>query len=135
MMKVKRRQLAQLIGQRLEGGQNPAKLAQQVAAYLISEHRVDELAPLMRDTIEYRAARGLVEASVTAAYELDEKVVKEISGFIKLHYPLAKRQIINRLVNKQLIGGVKINVVNDQLDLSIRAKLNKFKTLNSPKGV
>ncbi|MHB1864744.1 MAG: F0F1 ATP synthase subunit delta [Candidatus Saccharimonadales bacterium] len=134
-MKIRRRKIAELIAERLDAGESPAKLSRQVAAYLLSERRVDELKPLMRDVMEYRAGNGIVEATVTAAEQLEPKVMLEIERYIKKLHPEAKRQVVNHRLSKELIGGVKLNVINDQLDLSIRAKLNRLKTLTTSGGV
>jgi F0F1-type ATP synthase delta subunit len=134
-MKVSRRKIAQIIASRIEAGDSFPKLAKEIAAYLLTEKRVEELAPLIRDVIEYRASKGIVEATVTSASDLENKIIKELELYIKSIHPETKRVVINKRINRDLIGGLKLNVINDQLDLSIRAKLNRFRELTNQGGV
>lgn len=134
-MKVTRRQIAAVIDDLLEAGIKPEKVAKEVAAYLLDEGRIDEVAPITRDIIEHRAGRGIIEATVSSAHELGEINLKEVSEAVKKIHPTGKKLVLNKIINPSLIGGLKLNVINDQLDLSISAKLNRFRELTNQGGV
>ena len=77
-MKRPRHLLVQAIGAKTLGVQDSQKLAVGIAAYLLSENRVNELDSILRDVIEYRAEHGVVEVQAVSAHELSNKVKDEI---------------------------------------------------------
>jgi F0F1-type ATP synthase delta subunit len=103
--------------------------AQQVAAYLISEGRVDELESLLRDVQADWAAKGYVEVLARSAYPLVETVKKDVAQQVKGLYPTAKKVVVTEVRDPSVIGGVQITLADKQLDLSVEAKLNRFKQL------
>lgn len=132
MAKLPRHELAEVLAERLLG--LPEKrLAQEVAAYLLAEHRTGELDSLLRDIIQYRADHGVVEVIAVSAHELSGVVRRDIESRVRELYPSAKHIIISEERDPALIGGVRIELANEQLDLSIRNKLNKFKQLTEAK--
>ena len=46
-------------------------------------------------------------------------------------YPDAKKIIVTEVHDPEIIGGVKLSLANQQLDMSVEAKLNKFKQLTT----
>ncbi|MGH7234435.1 MAG: F0F1 ATP synthase subunit delta [Candidatus Saccharimonadales bacterium] len=127
-MKVARRQIASAISE-LSLKTKPDKLANEVAAYLLSEGRSNELDSLMRDVIEDRSEHGVVEVSAVSAHELDQKSITDIKHEVKTHYPNAREIIVSPKLDKSIIGGVRLELTNARLDLSLVSKLNRFKQL------
>lgn len=128
MAKLPRHELAAVIAKRLLG--LPEKrLAQEVAAYLLASGRSGELDSLLRDMMQYRADHGIVEVTAVSAHELDGSVRRDIKAEARKLYPGARHIIISEERDPGLIGGVRIELANQQLDLSIRSKLNRFKQL------
>ncbi len=127
-MKTPRSDIARVIADRLSK-ESPKKLARQIAAYLIVEHRSLEIDSLMRDVIKVRARQGLVEAEVSSAHLLNERLERQITKVVKDLRPNAKKVILDTQLDQSLIGGLRLNVINQRLDLSLRAKLNRFKQL------
>ena len=103
--------------------------AKQIAALLISEGRVDELNSLLRDIQADWAAHGYVEVLTYSAHPLTAEVKAEITERMKQVYPEAEKIVVTEVIDPSVIGGVKIRLADQQLDLSIEAKLNKFKQL------
>ncbi|HVC36284.1 MAG TPA: F0F1 ATP synthase subunit delta [Candidatus Dormibacteraeota bacterium] len=130
-MKLARHQLAAILGQRSLIKVDRKALAHEVAAYLLSEGRTAELDSLIRDVMEYRSQHGIVEVSAVSAFPLDEQAQSEISAQVSNQLPGTKQLIIDQSIDKNMIGGVKIEFANRQLDLSIRSKLNRFKQLTT----
>jgi len=103
--------------------------AKQVAALLISEGRTDELNSLLRDIQADWANHGYVEVLAHSAHPLTAEVKAEITKNIKQIFPEAEKIVVTEVSDPTVIGGVKIRLADQQLDLSVEAKLNKFKQL------
>ena len=103
--------------------------AKQVAAYLLSERRVGELDSLLRDVQADWATHGYVEVLARSAHELSAASKQEIAAQMKQRYPTAEKIVVTEIPDPSVIGGVQINLAEQQLDLSIEAKLNRFKQL------
>lgn len=126
-MKASRTRLAQFVADRtLAKGSSP-RFAREIAAYLLNEGRVDELDSLLRDVQGDWAEAGHVEVTARSAFPLAATVKADIAGEVKKIYPSAKRIVINEVTDPDVVGGVRLNLPDLQLDLSIRTKLNRFK--------
>lgn len=129
-MKQPRSKIAEVIAGRSK--QVDSKLlAKDVAAYLMSVKRTNDLDSLMRDIQQLRADQGIIEVNALASHELSSNSISEIKTKIKKYYPEAKTIIVNPIIDKEIIGGVRLSLANEQLDLSVRSKLNKFKQLTT----
>ena len=131
-MKTPRTRIAHTIADRTLKDGSKKKLSQEIAAYyLLSERRVGDLDSLLRDVQADWAEAGFVEVLATSAHPLSAAVRVNIEKRIKSLYPGAKRIIVTEVHDPEVIGGVRLNLANQQLDLSIEAKLNKFKQLTT----
>jgi F-type H+-transporting ATPase subunit delta len=127
MAKVTHGQIAQAVLAMLENGQNPAKVSNALASYLIDERRSRELDSIIRDleTLRYRR-NGILEATVVSATELDLSIDQTIKDLLA-----AKQVHLHHHLNPDLVGGVRVNALDKQLDLSIRAKLKHLKSASN----
>jgi F0F1-type ATP synthase delta subunit len=132
-MNSQRHHLAETIAKRTMEISNTHKLAQEIAAYLLHEGQVSELESLMRDVIAYRAEHGIVEAYAESARPLTQEVVDDIRAMLHQEYPHAKKFQIDEIEQPELIGGIKVELPDEHLDLSVRARVNTFKKLTSGK--
>jgi F0F1-type ATP synthase delta subunit len=130
-MKQSRTRLAQIIATRTLQDGIQDTFAKEVAAYLISEHRTRDLESVLRDVQADWAQAGHVEVLARSAHELTESVKEEVTAKVRSLYPDAKTIKITELHDSEVIGGVRLNVANTQLDLTVEAKLNKFKQLTA----
>ncbi len=131
-MKISRHAVAAALAERslrLTSAADVQKLGDEIAAYLLTERRTGELDSVVRDIMQYRADRGIVEVVVVSAFTLSEQVRQDISSQVRELYPDAKQIIISHRHDQSIIGGVKLEFANQQLDLSIRNKLNRLKQL------
>jgi len=126
-VKIGRKHLAEVIAERTLSVGSSKKLAQEIAAYLLTESRTADLEPLMRDILEYRAGRGQVEATAVSAFALSDEVRQELKSLVKSEYPDAKDIQLHDELDSKTVGGVRLDLPNEQLDLTVRAKLAKFK--------
>ena len=133
-MRASRSTIAEVIAIKLEKAKDPKSVVRSLAAYLLAEGRTNELAPIMRDVMAYRAENGQVEALVTSAFPLSDKSKLQVAKAARKIFPGSKQLILDERIKKSLIGGIKLNVINQELDLSLRAKLNKLKQLTRQEG-
>jgi F0F1-type ATP synthase delta subunit len=103
--------------------------AKEIAAYLLAEGRVNELDSVLRDVQADWAEKGYVEALVRSAHPLTAEVKADIAKHVRALYPAAKTVTVTEISDPTVVGGVQINLAHQQLDLSVEAKLNKFKQL------
>ncbi len=130
-MKTPRTDISKTIADRTLKGEDTAKLSHEVAAYLLKQRRVNELDSVMRDVQAERAEAGYVEVIASSAHDLDAATKADIAKQIKALYPTASQIIVTEAHDPDIIGGVRLSLANQQLDLSVEAKLNKFKQLTA----
>lgn len=128
---ISRRHLAEVIGARTLKVRSTKKLAQEVAAYLLDTHETDDLESLLRDVMEYRAQHGVVEAVAVSAHDLTKSIVKDIETILKKEYPHAKNIHVISRIDPTVVGGVRVEMANEQLDLTVRDKIDAFKRLTA----
>lgn len=129
-MKAPRSAIAKVINQKLDKA-DAKKAAEDIAGYLLAEKRVGELDSLMRDLQQIRSDQGAVEVNALSAHELDQNSINEIKTLIKKKFPGTNQIIINKIIDNDVVGGVRLVMANQQLDLTIRYKLSKFKQLTT----
>ncbi|MEI8187645.1 MAG: F0F1 ATP synthase subunit delta [Candidatus Saccharibacteria bacterium] len=128
-MKASISSIASIISSKTIGGNPPKNLSKDIAAYLLDEGRTGELSSLLRTVQEDWAQQGIVEATVSSAFSVNESVKQDIKAEIKKIYPNAKNINLIMEHDPSLVGGIKISTANDQMDISILSKLSKFKQL------
>jgi F-type H+-transporting ATPase subunit delta len=130
-MKQSRTKFARVVADKtLKSGVNK-RFSKEVAAYLLAERRVSELDSVLRDVQADWAEAGHVEVLAGSAHPLNAHIRAEIEREVKKLYPQAKTVSVREVADPEIIGGVRLSLANRQLDLSIEAKLNKFKQLTT----
>lgn len=129
MNKVTRKELASVIGEKTIGIKNQKKLADAIASYIVTENQSVDVDLLTRDIMQYRLEQGYIEAVAVSAHQLDDVVIEDIVSLLKEHFPTAKSIVVSQRQDESLVGGVRIDLPMESLDLSIRSKLNMFKRL------
>ena len=133
-MKISRSRLATIVAHKAAQPVSSKLLSQEVAAYLLLEGRTGELDSLLRDVMQYRADHGIVEVIATDAHPISDDARRDIEGIVRELYPKATQIIVSEQLDPSIIGGIQIELANQQLDLSVRAKLNRFKQLTAVAG-
>jgi F0F1-type ATP synthase delta subunit len=126
-----RTELAAVIGERTLHEGDLKKLETAVAAYLLEQNMEGQLDSLMRDVLKYRAAHGIVEATAVSAFPLTGDTRSEVLQVLKAEYPSAKSYHLNERINPDVIGGVRLEMADEELDLTVRSKLNTLKRLTA----
>ena len=121
--------MAEVIGQRTMHISDSKILAKKIAAYLLVEHKTAQLDSLLRDIVQYRAEHGVVEAVAISVNGLNETVRGDIRAMLKAEFPSAKAIAFHEQRDPSVIGGLRVDLPNEQLDMTARAKLNHFKRL------
>lgn len=130
-MSSSRQRLSQVIGQRSLKVSNFDKMAKEIAAYLLETGQTKQLDSLMRDIMNYRAEHGVVEVMATSANPLSKQDINDIRALLKQEYHGSKEYAVDQTIDQQVMGGVKLDMPGEQLDLTIRAKVNQFKRLTT----
>lgn len=128
-MKQPRVKIARVIADRALKQGASRRFSKEIAAYLLSERRVNELDSILRDVQADWATAGHVEVLASSANPLTATVKADIARLVKRLVPDAKRVMVTETLDPSVIGGVRLNLADRQLDLSIQTKLNKFKQL------
>ena len=131
MSRVSRREVADVIAEYAIKAKNLKHFSRETAAYLLDEGRVGELDPILRDVQDIWARKGYVNAIAVGARPLSDTSLSDVKSKVRALYPNAKHIKVISQTDPNLIGGVRIELANRQLDLSVRSKLNKFKQLST----
>jgi F0F1-type ATP synthase delta subunit len=131
-MKTPRHTVATALAKRSLQATSPTALrhlGREIAAYLLAEHRTGELDAIIRDILQYRADQGIVEVIAVTAFPFSSNVQADITAEVREQYPSAKQIIVSQRHDQTVVGGVRLEFANQQLDLSIRSKLNRLKQI------
>lgn len=107
------------------------KYAQEIAAYILDNRLTNEVESLLRDIQADWATNGHLEVLAYSAHPLSNSIKDEIRQQVKKTEPGVKTIVVTEIEDPEVIGGVRISLPGRQLDLSVEAKLNKFKSLVS----
>ncbi len=130
-MKARRTRIARVVADRALKSGISKRFSRDVAAYLLSEGRTGELESIVRDVQADWAQAGIVEVIASSAHPLTAALRAEVKRQVAKLEPKAKRIIITERRDPGIIGGVRLDLPDRQLDLSVEAKLNKFKQLTA----
>lgn len=98
------------------------QLAKAVAVYVVTERRTTDLGAIMREIARLRNQSGIMEATITTAVPVTDVVKQEVRRLIG-----AKDIVINEFIDKNVIGGVRIEANDYYLDLTVRNRLDRLR--------
>lgn len=122
-----RTKLASYVADQLEEGTDQKDLAIQTASYLLDSAKKSDLDSVMRDVMQARLERGVVELTARTAHPLADVQKRQIKDVIKKHYPHTRETIIHEVHDPAVVGGISIILPNADLDMTIKAKLNHIR--------
>lgn len=128
-MKTPRVRIAGVVADHTLAAGNSKDYAREVAAYLLNEGRVGELDSLLRDVQADWARKGYVEVLARSAHSLSEAVQADIIQRVKPLFAAAQAVAVSEVIDPSVVGGVRLQLADRQLDLSVAGKLNTFKQL------
>jgi len=127
-----RQDLAQIIA--TYDGIDSKKLAREIGAFLLEKRQTASLESLLRDVMAYRERNGQIEATVSTAHDLSSELLTEIKQLIQTQKPNSKKISVFPAHDASVIGGLKVRLANEQLDMTIRSKLDSFKKTLTTEG-
>lgn len=102
-----------------------AAAVETAASWLVASRRVGQANYLARDVARELAFRGYVYARVTSARPLGHEAQSRIREFIT-EATQARQLELDIEVDPRLVGGVRIETPDAELDASVRTKLEQF---------
>lgn len=120
-----RDELVQAIHNLCKRTQDSKELAESIAAYLLDTRQSKEIGRLLRELETVRLKQdGVLEAQVSSAHPLSEATKESIKA---LFAGEVREVIINEEQDPSLLGGVKVRAHDQQLDTSVRTRLQRLK--------
>jgi F0F1-type ATP synthase delta subunit len=125
-MALSRRKLADQAARRIAAGESKTTVLTSLAAYLIDSKRKNEADLLVRDIETALISRGIMVGTVVSARPLSDAAKKSIDSFVKHHYVDVKSVVLRERVDESVIGGIRIELPDRQLDVTVANKLDKL---------
>jgi len=124
--KISRRKLATWTAARLASGDPAKNVMHQLGAFLIDTRRKKEQSLIVRDIEIALLKEGTVLVQATSARELSAEALGSIESFVKNEYGSNVKVIVEQHIDTTVIGGVKLETPDKQIDATIRTKLEKL---------
>jgi F0F1-type ATP synthase delta subunit len=126
MTELSRRKISLLAARQIAAGKQTAHLIREVAAYLIDSGRQREAELLARDIETALIKQGVVVGTVVSARPLSASARTDMEAFIKRHYTGSQKVLLREQIDASVIGGVRLELPDKQLDATIQTKLDKL---------
>ncbi len=126
MPKLSRRKLASYASTRLLRGDATTAVMNELAAFLIDSRRTKEQQLIVRDIETVLSKRGIVLVNVTSARKLTSESKTTISEYIQAEYDSNVTVMLLEIIDESVIGGVRIELPDRQLDATVQAKLDRL---------
>ena len=126
MSTISRRKLAAHAADRIARGDKRAAVMRELAAYLIDSGRQREAELLTRDIETALLHRGTAIITTTSARPLTSDAKSSVAAYVKAVYKGITTVAQREVIDEQVIGGVKIELPDAQLDGTVRTKLEKL---------
>tara|TARA_B100001245_G_scaffold190959_1_gene149128 strand:+ start:603 stop:989 length:387 start_codon:yes stop_codon:yes gene_type:complete len=121
--KMSRRKIAMYCADELLAGHD---VFGRLAAYLSETRRTREADLIIRDIEAALADRGVVVADVQSSQALSSEARQAITSFFGSAMQ-AKRVVLRESVDGSLLGGVRIVAAGNELDATLRRRINQLK--------
>ena len=94
--------------------------------FLSKDKSIKQLSKIVKNVeMNYKTRQGIIDVDIMSSFNLDPKLLNEINTFIKNKH--SKKTIINEVIDKKLIAGLKLRIGNTILDGTVSNKLKKLK--------
>ena len=130
MINFSRRQLAKFAVDEMAKKSSISDISIHIAAVLILSGRKKEIELLIADIEQQLEDRGLlVRARITSAFPLSEELNQEISSQLKKLADVEEVVLVS-LIDRGVLGGIKIETTNRTWDKTIKRQLNSIKEVS-----
>ncbi len=123
MSKITINELAVYAVEQIEAGLNIKHLSSSIAAFLLEERRSRDMPAIMRAIDQELSSRGSDQVSIISAHALSQEDKEQLSALLG-----AKNPVFSEIIDPSVIGGVKARSGESEIDLTVRGRLNRFKT-------
>lgn len=127
MAKLSRRAIASYVAHELSDAARRKKAVLQLAAHLVDTHRTQELPLIVRDIEYYLAENGMVNGTVTSAFDLSAETMQAIEKYVQFKTG-AQSVSLEHFVDPSVVGGVKVTTPGHELDATVKRSLTLLKT-------
>lgn len=134
-MKYNRLELAQIIYSQTLNSTSTKQLAQEIAAFLLSNNLTDQLDSIIRDVKLIRQQNGILDVKVISRFPLNQLMLSNINNLLKQYYNNVKEILIEPIIDINLIGGVRLEMADSSLDLSMSNQLKSLLSLTKQKRI
>jgi F0F1-type ATP synthase delta subunit len=117
-----RTQVAEFLATRMED--NRETVIKEAAAWLVATKKVRQAEYLVNDVAKALHRKGYLYAKVSSAHELDDTIRQQVETY--LHELGRKHVEVEYRIDERLIAGIKIETPTEELDASIRMKLDSL---------
>jgi F-type H+-transporting ATPase subunit delta len=124
-----RHDIARIIAEKTLLMTDSKKLVQEIAQFLVEDGITTDLDAIIREVMNYRAEAGYIEVMAISANPLSQADLADIRELLEQEYPKGKSFVINQRIDKSVVGGVKLEMPGELLDLTLSNRLNQFKHL------
>lgn len=108
-------------------GKDITTVVKSLAAYLITERRQADTQAIVRELEKLLLEeRGKLYVHATVANSLSDQQISQIKDIFASN-STAKDVIIQQTIDKDVIGGVRLQTADQQLDLTVRRQLQLLK--------
>lgn len=123
MGNISTHELAKYAVDQIESGASVSFLSEQLAAYLIEERRSRDMPALMRAIDKEFSLRGSNQVVVTSVHSTTAEIKNQLAKLLEVDNP-----VFSEVIDKSVIGGVKARSGETEVDLTVRGRLNRFKS-------
>ena len=134
-MKYNRLELAQIIYGQTLNSTDTKQLAQEIAAFLLNNNLTDQLDSIIRDVKLIRQQNGILDVKVISRYPINQSMFSSINNLLKQYYNNVKEILIEPIIDVNLIGGVRLEMADSSLDLSMSNQLKSLLSLTKQKRI
>lgn len=123
-----RRAVARHIAEQLVDGNNASSVIQQLAAYLIENHKTKQADRYVADIEIELAARGVVIADVTTARPLSEDLRKSVEALVTSQTN-GRHVALREHVDQEIIGGMIVRTAGQEYDRSVKRAVRALRSV------
>ena len=134
-MKYNRLELAQIIYSQTLNSTSTKQLAQEIAAFLLNNNLTDQLDSIIRDVKLIRQQNGILDVKVISRFPINQLMLSNINNLLKQYYNNVKEILIEQIIDINLIGGVRLEMADSSLDLSMSNQLKSLLSLTKQKRI
>lgn len=118
------RELANYAVNQLDAGMAAREVSARIASVLISDKRTKDAPALLRAIEKELMIRGISTVHITSAFPVDADIKETLAAMLGAQNPSYVETI-----DTHVVGGVLARSGSNEIDLTVRGKLQKFKNI------